>query len=218
MKHKTAILDITVPITPGMPVWPGDPPVQLERFSAIANGDAANISRLACCVHTGTHVDAPLHFIEHGQAVEQLALDVLIGPALVVELDDTVEAITPTHLEALALPPETTRVLFKTRNSALWHNPEHAFVPDFVALTSEAAIWLVECGMQLVGVDYASVQRFADESPRTHQVLLEAGVVIVEHVNLLHVSPGLYHLICLPLKLVGSDGAPARAVLMQHQS
>jgi arylformamidase len=209
------IWDISVPISPGMPVWPGDPHVELERMVAIARGDSCNLSRLACSAHTGTHVDAPLHFIDDGAPVEQLPLDVLIGPALVVELADA-EAITPAHLDALVLPEQTTRLLFKTRNSALWQQPAHAFASDFVALTSDAAAWMVQRGIQLVGIDYLSVQLFQDTDSLTHRLLLEAGVVIVEGLNLYDIEPGSYQLICLPLMLMGSDGAPARAVLMRE--
>lgn len=207
------IYDISIPISPGLPVWPGDPPVELERVCDMAQGDECNVSRLVCSVHTGTHVDAPRHFLPQGATVEALALDVLIGAAVVVEMPDC-DAITPADLDSLHLPLGTTRLLFKTRNSQLWRQPEHPFEPNFVALTSDAAAWVVDRGIQLVGVDYLSVQRFYDSEPLTHCRLLEAGVVIVEGLNLAAVAPGEYHFICLPLKLVGSDGAPARAVLV----
>jgi arylformamidase len=158
-------------------------------------------------------VDAPLHFVEGGASVEQLSLDTLVGPSLVVGFGPDVDAITPAHLEALALPSRTERLLLKTRNSVLWDDPTHPFSSEYVALTSEAATWLVGRGVRLVGIDYLSIQRFEDAEPLTHRVLLEAGVIIVEGLNLSQVEPGPYHLACLPLKLVGSDGAPARAVL-----
>jgi arylformamidase len=210
--------DISLPVLPGMPVWPGDPPVELERFSDMACGDECNVSRLACSVHTGTHVDAPLHFFQHGASVEQLSLDVLIGPALVVECAD-VDAITAAYLDALAMPADTTRLLFKTRNSRLWSQPESSFRSDFVALTNDAAAWVVAHGIRLVGIDSLSIQLFHDSDSQTHQRLLEAGVVIVEGLNLCEIAqPGVYQFVCLPLKLVGSDGAPARAVLMELSS
>lgn len=209
------IWDISLAVTPGLPVWPGDSQTVLERYMAISKGNAANVSRLTCSVHVGTHVDAPVHFIENGPTVDQLPLDILIGPVLVVELPN-VEAITPDHLENLMLPAGTTRLLLKTRNSALWADPHHEFYPDFVALTSEAARWVVRKGVRLVGIDYLSVQRFRDTNPLTHRILLEVGVVIVEGLNLQGVPPGPYQLICLPLKLVSSDGAPARVVLIEE--
>lgn len=210
---RIKIWDISVPVGPGLPVWPGDPQIVLERYVAISRGDLANVSRLACSVHSGTHVDAPVHFVQGGSAVDGMPLDVLIGPAAVVELLD-VEVITPARLEHLNLLPPPTRLLFKTSNSQLWANPHHEFSFNYVALTSEAAEWVVRKGIRLVGVDYLSVQRFTDREPLTHRVLLEGGVVIVEGLDLREVPPGHYQLVCLPMKLVGSDGAPARAVLI----
>jgi len=187
----------------------------MERYRAISAGDAANVSRLVCSVHIGTHVDAPIHYVGGGPTVENLPLDVLIGPTVVVELLD-VDDITPGCLETLTLPSDTARLLFKTRNSELWADPGHGFYPDFVALTPDAARWVVQKGIRLVGVDYLSVQRFRDPEPLTHIVLLEAGVVVVEGLDLRGVPPGHYQLICLPLKLAGCDGAPARAVLIKE--
>ncbi len=207
------ILDISVSVDRNSPVWPGDPAVVLERYMAMADGDVANVSRLVCSVHTGTHVDAPVHFIEGGSAVEQLSLDVLIGPAVVAELPEAL-AIKRSDLEGLALAPGTKRLLIKTSNSVLWQDGQSEFHEDFVALTPEAASWIVERQLELIGVDYLSVQRFADAEPVTHRTLLASGVVIVEGLDLSGVEPGSYQLICLPMKLVGSDGAPARAVLM----
>jgi arylformamidase len=209
------IIDISLSIRPDLPVWPGDPPIVLERIRARSEGSASNDSRIACSVHSGTHVDAPLHFIDQGASVEQLPLDILVGPAVVVE-DLRAEVITPDILESLALPEETTRLLIKTRNAALWRDDKLAFNPDFVALDSQAARWLVDRGIGLIGVDYLSVQLFKDKDPTTHRVLLDAGVVIVEGLDLHAVKPGTYQLICLPLKLVGSDGAPARTILIEE--
>jgi arylformamidase len=211
------IWDISVPITPTLPTWPGDPRVALHRISDKDLGDEANVSHLACCVHTGTHVDAPCHFLTHGSPVEELPLNLLVGPVQVVELSQVERGITPQHLDALSLPDDTMRLLFKTRNSAFWDDPQHEFQPDFVALTSDAASWIIEHGIELVGVDYLSVQLFDDSSPLTHQRLLGAGVILVEGLDLRAVSAGRYYLVCLPLKLVGSDGAPARAILMREE-
>jgi arylformamidase len=208
--------DISVPVSPDIVTWPGDPSVTLQRRKSIPAGDNANVSQLVCGVHTGTHMDAPVHFLEGGTTIEQLSLERCIGPALVAEVPADADAITPQHLDALQLPAGTTRLLLKTRNSALWATPAHRFQPDFVALTPEAATWVVERGVQLIGIDYLSIQRFHDDDPLTHQVLLRAGVVIVEGLNLLDVAAGSYQLVCLPIKLVGSDGAPARAVLLEQ--
>ena len=209
------IFDISVSIHPKLPVWPGDPQIVLERYRQLANGDASNDSRLACSVHCGTHIDAPAHFIEKGNTIEQLSLDSLVGNATVVEFPK-IHRITPDLLETQKIDTQTNRLLLKTKNSELWADPEHEFYPDYVALSAEAARWIVNNGIQLVGIDYLSIQLFKDAEPLTHRILLEAGVIILEGLNLRDVKPGTYQLICLPLKLTGSDGAPARAILIQE--
>jgi arylformamidase len=209
--------DISLPISNALVTWPGDPQLALERVATL-DSDGVNLTRLACSAHTGTHVDAPDHFIAGGATVEALPLDALIGPAHVVALP-SVHAITHEHLQALDLPADATRILFKTDNSRLWAGPDAGtFQRDFVAVTPDAAQALVDQGVRLVGVDYLSVEPFAgrkiNDHP-THRILLGAGVVIVEGLNMTDVPPGVYELICLPLKLVGADGAPARAVLRE---
>lgn len=204
-------LDISLTISPQLPQWPGSPPIELTRRRDMARGDHANDSVLTCGVHTGTHVDAPVHFLAHGTDVTQLPLEALIGPAVVAALPE-VDAITAENLEGLNLPGDTQRLLLRTRNSEHWRRGDRTFQPDFVALTADAARWVVQRGLRLIGVDYLSVQRFHDDH-ETHLVLLEAGVVIVEGLNLAQAAPGNYDFICLPLKLAGADGAPARAVL-----
>lgn len=205
------IVDISVPVLPGMPVWPGDSDVRLVPVKRMATGDKNNSSRLDCNVHTGTHVDAPWHFLDDGSTSEQLPLDAMMGEAFVAYLPE-VDAITAETLFQLTLPAGTTRLLLRTRNSELWETGVTEFRKDFVALTSDAAQWLVDRGIRLIGVDYLSVHRYGDNAP-THQILLRAGIVIVEGLNLAVVAPGKYELICLPLRLDGADGAPARAVL-----
>jgi arylformamidase len=207
-------VDISVPISAGLPVWPGDPQIEIERYRLISEGNNSNDSRIACSVHSGTHVDAPAHFIENGTSVEQLPLETLMGPVTVIELLEA-ERIEPELLEAQALAPETRRLLIKTKNSALWANPDHQFVPDFVALSSESARWIVNKGVDLVGIDYLSIQMFKDTGPLTHRILLDAGVIIVEGLDLRQAAPGEYQLCCLPIKLAGCEGAPARAVLIE---
>jgi arylformamidase len=209
------ILDISVPISAELPVWPGDPPIVLERYKFISEENASNDSRIACSVHSGTHVDAPAHFIENGASVEQLPLEILMGPVTVVAPLEA-EVITPQLLEAQALAPETRRLLIKTKNSALWADPGHPFNPDFVALNSESARWIVDKGIDLVGIDYLSIQMYKDTEALTHRTLLEAGIVIVEGLDLRKVDPGDYQLFCLPIKLAGCEGAPARAVLIEQ--
>ena len=206
------IYDLTVGISPGLPVWPGDPPVILERVKKIAEGANANISRLECGVHTGTHVDAPLHFIDGAPGIDSLSLKVLTGRAYVIDLRNA-QVLDAATLEASEIPPRTRRILFKTRNSALWARQEKEFQTDFVAVEASGAEWLVRKGVQLVGVDYLSVAPYGNSRP-THRILLEAGVAVVEGLDLSQVSQGRYALYCLPLKLVGSDGAPARVILV----
>ncbi len=205
------MIDISLLVRPDMPFWPNSEGYRIRRTREIAAGDTANVSLITSDVHVGTHVDAPLHFIEGGAAVEQLPLEVLIGPARVVYLPE-VDAITAEVLNALNLPADTRRLLFRTRNSRLWAEGVPTFREDYVALTLDGAQWIVERGIALIGNDYLSVQRYRD-TPEIHRVLLRAGVVLVEGLNLDGVAPGLYELICLPVKLLGAEGAPARAVL-----
>lgn len=209
-------IDISVGIDNQLPVWPGDPPVRLERVAAIADGANANVSSLACGVHVGTHVDAPLHFLEGGAAVEAMPLDALIGRAYVADLR-RVETIDAAALERARIPPRTERLLLRTRNSEIWRRGERAFQTDFVAVDASGAEWLVRRRIRLVGVDYLSVAPYGNSRP-THEILLRQGVVILEGVDLSRAAPGPYTLYCLPMKLLGSDGAPARAVLARTPS
>ena len=204
------IYDVTQPISPAMPVWPGDSPVRLARVRSMDKGERNNLSEMACSVHIGTHVDAPLHFIAGGIDIPALSLDALIGPARLVELPD-VDKITVASLSRLDLRG-VTRVLFKTRNGRLSRD---VFQKAFVAIAPDAAGWLVEHGVRLVGIDYLSVERFGGDGS-VHRSLLGAGVVLVEGLDLAAAPQGDYTLYCLPLKLVGSEGAPARVVLVQE--
>ena len=208
------IYDISLTISPNLPIWPGDPALELELIESMDKGAHANVTRLSAAVHLGTHVDAPHHFLNDGRTVENLPLDVLTGPCYVTQLPDGIEAITAEVLDRTEISSEMKRVLFGTRNSHLWAKSESTFQTDFVAITEDGAEWLVEHGVQLVGVDYLSVAPYGDSVP-THTVLLKAGVVVVEGLNLSKIVRGFYDLYCLPLKIAGSDGAPARAILIQ---
>lgn len=205
-------IDVSVDVSDDLPVWPGSPEIQFKRSLALDSGDIANDTTLNFSVHTGTHIDAPLHFLPNGKSVDQISLDTLIGPAHLAEVPNDVESITLTVLEQLALPDGVRRLLLKTRNSNLWISEVQEFEPDFVALTVEAAQWVVNRGIEVIGIDYLSIQRFCD-GPETHQILLGAEVVVIEGLNLSQVLPGQYDLFCLPLKLKGIEGAPARVVL-----
>ncbi len=208
------IYDISLMVTPGMTVWPGDPQVQLERVSKMEEGASSNVSRLSMSVHTGTHVDAPHHFVHGSKTVEQLDLDALVGPAQVVEIPHEANVIDAELVAGLSLERGAPRLLFKTRNSLIWQRGERAFQKDFVAIDASGAAALVELGIRLVAIDYLSVAPFAEGAP-THVALLKAGMVLLEGVDLSQVPAGRYTLVCLPLKLGGAEGAPARAVLME---
>ena len=207
------IYDISLPISHDMPVWPGDPPVLLEKVSSMDAGAHDNVSRLGCSVHTGTHVDAPHHFLNDHRTVEALSLEVLTGPARLIQIPEDVDLITAGILEKVSVPSGTLRLLLKTRNSRLWERGEKGFYKGFVGISLDGAEWLVRTGLKLVGIDYLSIAPYGQSIP-SHQALLKPGIVILEGLDLSAVSPGIYDLFCLPLKLAGSDGAPARAILI----
>lgn len=208
------IYDVTVPLSNELPTWPGDPEVQIRDWQSLSNGDGANVSVLNFGAHTGTHVDAPAHFIEGAAKVETLALDVLIGEAHVIEVPEDYHAIDEAFVLAHCAPG-TTRVLFKTRNSRFWSEPEPEFHRDFTYLDLNAATKLVQQGTKLIGIDYLSIEKFGVHDHETHRTLLSHGVIILEGLNLSDIAGGKYELICLPLRLRSSkgDGAPARVVL-----
>lgn len=206
------IYDISLPISEGLPVWPGDPPVHITHSSHLDLGDESTVSRLDFGAHTGTHVDAPAHFVAGGTGVDCLDLDLLVGPAMVVHVLEA-STLSSDLLESLDIPLGTERLLFRTRNSELWARHSDKFDEDFVAITEDGARWLVARGLRLVGVDYLSIAPFRDPVP-THQILLRAGIIVVEGLDLGQVAPGRYQFACLPLKLAGGDGAPARAILL----
>ena len=205
------IYDVTVPIRSSMPIYEGDPAVEIQAWSALAKGDSANVSFLHFGAHTGTHVDAPAHFIEGARKIEALTLETLIGLARVVRIPDTVTEIDPDLIERAGLKG-VERVLFHTRNSSFWGE---GFRKDFTHLLPEAAQKLIELGIKLVGIDYLSIEKFHSGHHRTHLSLLSKNVVIVEGLNLSEVPEGDYELICLPLRIAdgAGDGAPARVVL-----
>jgi arylformamidase len=209
------IYDISLPISGSLIVWPNDPEVKITQTSHLDKGDRATVSQLDMGAHAGTHVDAPCHFVPGGSSVDTLDLNVLMGPALVVHVLEA-DALSVDVLERLRIPPGTERVLFRTRNSDLWARGEREFDEDFVAITEDGAHWLVENGIRLVGIDYLSVAPFGEPVP-THSVLLRAGIVPVEGLDLSGIAPGVYQLVCLPLKIAGCDGAPARAILIDQR-
>ena len=209
------IFDITLPLSPETPTWPGDPKVTLAQVESMDKGSSYNLTHLKMSAHTGTHVDAPHHFLNDGRTVEGLSLDALNGTTQVIQVPDEIMTITAEVLEGVNLPENAERVLFKTRNSEIWKRREKEFVNDYTAVVTDGAEWLVKRGIKLVGVDYLSVAPFERGAP-VHRLLLEAGIVVLEGLDLSQVPPGEYQMYCLPLKLIGSDGAPARAILTSN--
>jgi len=208
---RPRIIDISPRFDDGLPVWPGSPGFRLSPLASLESGSPANVSKLELELHTGTHIDAPRHFLPTGSTVEEIPLELLLGPAVVSEVAGA-RAIGPDALDRLAVPHGTERLLLRTVNSELWRSRRREFDPDFAALSLEGARWVVERRIRLLGIDYLSVQRFED-GPETHRVLLEAGVLLLEGLDLSAVTPGWWELVCLPLALVGAEAAPARAVL-----
>jgi len=203
------LIDVSVPLEPSLASYPGNVPFTLEANKRLARGDSSNVSALHMSAHSGTHVDAPRHFFDEGLSTEALPLEMLIGRTRVIELR-TRGGITADDLRTLDLA-EDVRVLIKTTNSRLWG--DSTFHNDYVGITESAARYLVEHGIKVVGVDYLSVEVFKTPGAPAHHVLLGGGTIVIEGLNLRDVDPGVYEMYCLPLRIVGSDGAPARVVL-----
>jgi arylformamidase len=213
MKKNSPWLDVSIPLANGMHGWPGNPPTVITMHLGTAKGDVCNVSAISFNSHTGTHMDAPLHFLHGAKSMDDLPWDAVIGPARVVEIKDRV-AIKPAELKKLK-PRAGERLLFKTRNSTVsWKKPE--FDKDFVYISQEGAQYLVDCGVRTVGVDYFSVGGFYKDGIETHHVLLGAEVWIIEGLNFANVKPGSYDLICLPIKFAQGDGAPARCLVRRR--
>lgn len=210
-KKKTSPwIDVTAPLHAGTPHWPDQPDVKLERMVSMDDGAVCNVSMLHMSVHTGTHMDAPLHFVANGIGMDQMPLEATIGPCRVVEIQDK-ESIKVKHLKPLKLR-QGERLLIKTINSKRCWN-DSKFYEDFVYISQDAAAYMVERGIMTVGVDYLSVGGFFKDGIETHHHLLRACVWIIEGLNLSKVKPGKYDLLCLPLKTLNCDGAPARVLL-----
>jgi arylformamidase len=203
-------IDISVPVHNRMVHWPGDPPFHIERALDQEKGDVATVSKMTLGVHTGTHMDAPLHFIRNARSIDQMPLDATVGRARVIQINDP-KSIRREELLGHAISAGE-RVLFKTVNSGhAWKSDQ--FEENFIFIAQDGARYLAEQGVLCVGVDYLSVGGFREDGPETHHALLDAGIWIIEGLNLKDVAPGEYELACLPLKLMGSEGAPARAII-----
>jgi arylformamidase len=206
------IYDVSVPIRSGGLVYPGNPEIEIALQQAVAKGAGANVSSIRFGSHTGTHADAARHFFDDGQSVDRIPLERLIGPALLLGFPGDVRAVGADDLRKHDIKGQT-RILLRTRNSALLSQKE--FVKDYTYLAPDGAQYLVDNGVELVGIDYLSIEQFHSGHHMTHRILLERSVVILEGLDLSVPAPGEYQLICLPLRIEGCDGAPARAVLVQ---
>jgi arylformamidase len=206
------LIDVSVPLDDRLPTYPHNTPFSLEAVKRIARGDSSNVSTLHMSAHSGTHVDAPRHFFDAGPGTEELALDLLVGRTRVIEVTSR-DGVSAEDLAGIDFSDDL-RVLIKTHNSRLWGDP--AFHEDYVGITESGARHLVERGLKVVGVDYLSVEQFHQPGAPAHHVLLGAGTVVIEGLNLRDVEPGIYDMFCLPLRIVGSDGAPARVVLRRN--
>lgn len=209
------IIDISLPISKQLPIWPGDPPLEISTEMSLKNGDSANVSRINMSVHTGTHLDAPLHFFENQASIEEISLELLIGEVSVVHFNDNVQMVTSKDLQSLGIAEWPKRLLMKTRNSSLRLWQDITFHPEFCALSTDAADFLVNHGVLLIGIDYLSIAPYVDPDS-VHKILLHAGVIILEGLNLIDVTEGNYDLICLPIKIMEVEGAPARAILISN--
>jgi arylformamidase len=210
MVDESGWIDVSVPLKSGMVHWPDNPPVRIERMLDMDSGDVANVSTISFGSHTGTHMDAPIHFLRGGEGIDRMPLDATMGRARVVEIQDP-SSVKPEELEAHGIG-RGERVLFKTKNSTRrWW--EEDFIEDFVYVSQEAGRYLADRGVTTVGVDYISVGGFYEDGPETHQALLGAGIWIIEGLDLTGIEPGEYDLICLPIKVKDGDGAPSRALL-----
>lgn len=206
------IIDITIPLSNQTPVWEGDQGVTIRQVAFKEQGSDFNVSRTEFGVHAGTHIDAPFHLFSAGYTVDKIPLETLIGDVSVLQIRPSFEVINTNTLKESGFKPGTKRLILKTRNTNYWVNDPYGFNRDFIGIDSDGAEYLVEQGVQLVGMDYFSASPMNDLK-HPHEILLEAGIVIMENAYLVDVEPGDYQLICLPLKLIGTDGAPVRAIL-----
>ncbi len=211
----TRLIDVSLEVGPDLLVWPGNPGVVITPTSRISRGDTSNVSEIRLGSHTGTHVDPPFHFLDDGTTAEDLPLDVMMGETTVADLRGASGPIGPDELAGLSLREETTRLLLRTDNSALWAADPRAFPDEYVCLSPDGARWVVDNGIKLIGIDFLSIEIRGAPGHPTHRTLLEAGVVILEGLDLSDVDPGEYTLVCFPLKIAGGDGAPTRAVLLE---
>jgi arylformamidase len=206
-------IDVSVPLHTGMVYWPSDPSVHIERFADMNKGAVCNVSKMELCCHAGTHMDGLNHFVKDGAALDTVPFDAVIGPCRVIEIKDD-DCVKPAELKKRKLR-KGERILLKTRNSKRqWWN--EAFDTRFIHISKGAALHLVDCGIRTIGIDYLSVGGYQRDGVECHQIILGAGIWIIEGLDLTKVRPGKYDVICLPVKIQNSDGAPARAILRKR--
>lgn len=207
------VYDVSIPLRADMPTYDGEPGPVLDFRSLLSRGDSMTISALSLGSHTGTHVDAPAHFVNGAPGIDSIPVDALVGPAYVAEFAGDTH-ITAADLDSMAIPSDCQRLLLKTRNGRFWD--DDSFHQDFIALALDAAKALVERDIRLVGIDYLSIERFHADPHAVHETLLGKGIVIVEGLDLRRIAPGPYLLVCAPLNVVGAEGAPARVFLVDQ--
>jgi arylformamidase len=211
----TRLIDVSLDVGPDLLVWPGNPGVTITPTSRLSRGDTSNVSEIRLGSHSGTHLDPPFHFLDEGATADDLPLDLMMGEATVADLRGTAGPIGPDELDSLSLPGKATRLLLRTDNSSLWAADPRVFPDRYVCLSPEGARWVVNRSIRLIGIDFLSIEVRGAPGHPTHRMLLEAGVVILEGLDLSEVEPGEYTLVCFPLKIAGGDGAPTRAVLLE---
>jgi arylformamidase len=212
------IFDITIPISNSMPVWPGDPGVISHQIASIENGDQSNVTQIQMSVHTGTHIDAPRHFIDNGKTVDQIPLEKLIGEVLVMVIDEGEAIISDQVLKAhpkTDLLRQSRKVLFRTKNSSLWKYHPDKFQTDYIGIDASGAAYLGNLNLDLIGIDYLSIAPYTD-TLQPHTILLSNDIILLEGLDLSNVPGGIYELYCLPLIISGCEGAPARVVLIKR--
>jgi arylformamidase len=211
------IIDISIPISSETPVWEGEKGISISQTMKIDGKSVFNVSRIEMGVHAGTHVDAPYHVVKDGDKVDQIPLDALIGEVHVVKVPDHISVIDEDYLKDLPIIHSIERVLFKTKNSEFWINDKYTFNRDFLALNSQGAKYLSNTNLRLIGIDYFSISCMSD-LVKPHKILLQKGIYILENIDLRHVQPGRYDIFCLPMKITGVEGAPARVVLLERKN
>lgn len=212
--NETNWIDCSLTLKSGMLHWPGDPPFSIERVRDMDKGDTVNLSKMSLGVHSGTHIDAPVHFVRGGAGIDRVSLDALVGPARVIDIAAT-DSIREEELAGQGIE-SGERILFRTRNSLRKILQSEEFDEEFISLEEDAARFLVARGVRVVGVDYLSVGGYKKNGSVVHTVLLGAGIIVVEGLDLSVTSPGWYDMICLPMKIADADGAPARVILKKR--